>query len=366
MNDESIAAVRAWLGEQELDACLITQPHNRSYLSGWLEDDPEAAWLLVSRELCLLITTTLYREVAEKEAPGCQVLVPERREFAEAVAAQARQYGWQRIGFEAEALSYGYYARLSHRGEGQFTLQPLEGTIVDRLRQVKSGPELARLRKAVEITDETFAHLCRWLRPGLTEREVQWEIIRTMIALGADGPAFEPIVASGPNGSMPHARASGRPIEAGELITIDMGARYQGYCADMTRTVCLGEPREERMRTLYEAVLEAMRTCERGLRAGLSGRQADSLARDVLAGYGLAEYYIHSTGHGVGLEVHEGPMLSQRAPEDALLPAGAVVTVEPGVYIPGWGGLRLEDSVLVLEERAEVLTRSPLDLIIPQ
>ncbi|MBX5449813.1 M24 family metallopeptidase [Thermogemmatispora sp.] len=366
MNEESIAAVRAWLREQELDACLITQPHNRSYLSSWLEDDAEAAWLLVSREQCLLITTPLYREVAEKEAAGCQVLVPERREFVEAVVAQARQGDWRRLGFEADALSYSYYAKLSHGGEGQFTLQPLASTIVDRLRQVKSGQELERVKKAVEITDETFAHLCRWLRPGLTEREVQWEIIRTMITLGADGPAFEPIVASGPNGSMPHARASGRSIEAGELITIDMGARYQGYCADMTRTVCLGEPREARMRLLYEAVLEAMRTCERGLHAGLSGRQADSLARDVLASYGLAEYYIHSTGHGVGLEVHEEPLLSQRAPEDALLPAGAVVTVEPGVYIPGWGGLRIEDSVLVLEDRAEVLTRSPLDLIIPQ
>ncbi|WP_376793651.1 M24 family metallopeptidase [Thermogemmatispora sp.] len=366
MKEESIAAVREWLRQQELDACLITQPHNRSYLSGWLEDEAEAAWLLVAQEQCLLITTTLYREVAEKEAVGCQVLVPERHDYAEAVAAQARQHGWKRLGFEAEALSYSAYARLCRNTEGYCALQPLEATIVGRLRQVKSAQELERLRKAVAITDETFAHLRTWLRPGLTEREVQWEIIRTMIALGADGPAFAPIVAAGPHGSMPHARASERPIEAGELITIDMGARYQGYCADMTRTVCLGEPREERMRTLYEAVLEAMRTCEQGLRAGLSGRQADSLARDVLARYGLAEYYIHSTGHGVGLEIHEGPMLSQRAPEDALLPAGAVVTVEPGVYLPGWSGLRIEDSVLVLEDGAEVLTRSPLDLIIPQ
>jgi Xaa-Pro aminopeptidase len=366
MKEESIAAVRAWLREEALDACLITQPYNRVYLSGWLESDPEAAWLLISQELCLLITSTLYREVAEREAAGCQVLVPERRDFAEAVAAQARQYGWQRLGFEASALSYSSYARLSRGGEGHYTLQPLESTIVDRLRQVKSAQELEQLRKAAAITDETFSRLRRWLRPGLSEREVQWEIIRTMIALGADGPAFEPIVAAGPNGSMPHARASERPIEAGELITIDMGARYHGYCADMTRTVCLGEPREVRMRTLYGAVLEAMRTCEQGLRAGLSGRQADSLARVVLERHGLAEYYIHSTGHGIGLEVHEEPLLSQRAPEDSHLPAGAVVTVEPGVYIPGWSGLRIEDSVLVLEDGAEVLTRSPLDLIIPQ
>jgi Xaa-Pro aminopeptidase len=163
---------------------------------------------------------------------------------------------------------------------------------------------------------------------------------------------------------MPHAVPGQRQIQRGELITIDMGARYKGYCADMTRTVCLGEPAEPRMRAVYETVLQAMKTCEHGLHAGMSGVEGDALARNVLAEAGLAEYYIHSTGHGVGLQIHESPSLSQRAPEEVKLLAGCVVTVEPGVYIPGWTGTRVEDCVLVKEDGVEVLTQSPTDLVI--
>jgi Xaa-Pro aminopeptidase len=185
-----------------------------------------------------------------------------------------------------------------------------------------------------------------------------------MVELGADGPAFTAVVASGPNGSMPHAVAGQRRIQRGELITIDMGARYHGYCADMTRTICLGEPAEARMREVYDAVLLAMRTCEQKLHPDISGRAADTLAREVLAKAGLAEYYVHGTGHGVGLQIHEEPRLSQRASEQEILPVGCVVTVEPGVYIPGWSGMRLEDCVLLKEDGAEVLTQSPTELVI--
>jgi Xaa-Pro aminopeptidase len=143
-----------------------------------------------------------------------------------------------------------------------------------------------------------------------------------------------------------------------------MGARYKGYCADMTRTICLGDPAEPRMQELYDTVLNAMKTCEAGLQAGMSGKEADALARKVLEAANLGEYYIHSTGHGVGLQVHEGPVLSMRAPEDVALPVGSVVTVEPGVYIPGWSGLRIEDCVLVKEGGHEVLTQSPTELVI--
>ena len=196
----------------------------------------------------------------------------------------------------------------------------------------------------------------------MTEKEVQWEVLRKMVELGADGAAFETIVASGPNGSMPHAHAGERRIQAGELITIDMGARYKGYCADMTRTICLGTPVDARAFEVYQAVLRAMKTCESGIHGGISGKDADALARESLED--LAEYYVHGTGHGVGLQIHEGPSLSQRAPEDMVLPIGSVVTVEPGVYIPGWGGVRIEDCALVTENGAEVLTKSPTVLVI--
>lgn len=367
MNQESINKVRAWMAEQGINAFLVTQPHNRTYLSGWSEDEPEAGMLLIGQHHQFLLTSPLYSEVTSREATGWEVVVPSppERDYTKIIVSLAQEHGWKKIGFEAEALSYATYAKYSQAGEGTFVLQPINDSYIGTLRLVKQPHEIELLRRAVAITDATFAHICQWIRPGMTEKEVEWEISRKMIELEADGPAFTTIVASGPNGSMPHAVASQRRIQCGELITIDMGARYKGYCADMTRTICLGEPAEARMREIYDAVLLAMRTCEQKLYAGLSGREADALARNVLAEAGLAEHFIHSTGHGVGLQVHEGPLLSQRAPEQVKLPVGCVVTVEPGVYITGWTGTRVEDCVLLKEDGVEVLTQSPTELVIP-
>lgn len=365
MNQARITQFRSWLQEQALDTCIITQAQNRSYLSGWMSDDTEShSMALVSQQGQWLLTNALYAEEAEKAASGWTIVVPEARDFAGAIARLAREQGWRKLGFESDAISYQLYDKIQTVGKDIYTLYPYDATSLERQRMVKEPGELALLKKAIAITDETFAHICEWIQVGMTEKEVQWEILRTMIALGADEPSFSTIVASGPNGSMPHARASQRAIRRGELITIDMGARYQGYCADMTRTICLGEPAEPRMYELYELVLRSMRACEAGLRAGISGKAADALARDVLAQAGVAEYYVHSTGHGVGLQIHEEPVLSERAPEDFLLPCGCVVTVEPGLYIPGWSGLRIEDCVLVQEHGAEVLTQSPTTLVL--
>lgn len=365
MNQDSINQVRTWLAEQGLDAFLVTQPQNRSYLSGWLNDDVEGAgMLLIGQQHQVLLTNPLYKEVAEQEATGWEVDVPPSREYAPAIARLAKEYAWSGIGFEAMALVYGVYETIRSAGEEIFTLHPCNDSIVNKLRLVKQPNELELLRRAAAITDETFTHICQWIQPGMTEKEIQLEVSNFMVSLGADGPAFETIVASGPNGSMPHAHASQRQIQRGEFITIDMGARYKSYCADMTRTICLGEPTEQRMVEVYDAVLNAMKTCEAGLHAGITGQAADALARSALEMQGLGEYYVHSTGHGVGLQVHEGPSLSQKAPEDMILPAGSVVTVEPGVYIPGWGGVRIEDFGLVTENGFEVFTQSPTRLVI--
>ncbi len=365
MSQETMQKLRTWMAEQGLDAFLVTQPQNRSYLSGWLNDDTEGAGLLlVGQQEQLLLTNPLYAEVAQKEASGWEVIVPVSRQYAPAVAAQVQKYGWKKVGFESAATSYADYEKLRKESNAIFELEPIEPDYIDRLRWIKQANEIDLLKRAIAITDETFAHICNWIQPDMTEKEIQWEILRVMIELGADGLAFETIVASGPNGSMPHAEASRRRIQRGELITIDMGARYHGYCADMTRTICLGEPAEDRMREVYDAVLNAMKTCEAGLRAGISGVAADALARNALEIAGLAEYYVHSTGHGVGLQIHEGPNLSQRAPEDVFLPAGCVVTVEPGVYIPGWSGARVEDCVLIKVDGVEVLTQSPTELVL--
>ncbi|QBD78407.1 aminopeptidase P family protein [Ktedonosporobacter rubrisoli] len=365
MSQESVTQLRRWIAEQGLDAFLVKHLQNRAYLCGWLnEDSEEGGALLLDQQHQILLTNALYAEVAGHEAKGWEIDTPPAREYAARIAELARTYGWKKIGFEADWLSYAEYEKLNQEGNGSYTLQPFVQSNIEELRQVKQPYELDLLKRAIAITDQTFAHVCDWIQPGLTEKEVQWEISRVMVSLGAEGPSFTTIVASGPNSSMPHAHASERQIQRGEFITIDMGARYKGYCADMTRTICLGEPAEPRMLEIYNAVLQAMKTCEQGLHAGISGRAADALARDVLAQKELAEYYVHSTGHGVGLQIHEAPSLSQRAPEDMLLPAGSVVTVEPGVYIPGWGGVRIEDCVALSEDGAEVLTQSPTALVI--
>lgn len=361
--------LRTWIAEQGLDAFIVSQPHNRSYLTGWFNEDTEGSgYALVGQQAQIVLTNPLYKEVAEREAAGWRVMVPEgeKREYAPTFATLAQEHGWKKIGFESRDMTYWEYEKLSSAADGACTLQPFEQSVVSELRQVKQGDELELLKRAIAITDETFKHLCEWIQPGMTEKEVQWEILRYMVSLGADEQAFESIVASGPNASMPHAHATERRIQRGEFITIDMGARYKGYCADMTRTICLGEPAELRMRELYDAVLKAMKTCEAGLHAGITGREGDALARNVLEQAGLLEYYVHGTGHGVGLQVHEGPGMSPRSPEDMVLPLGSVVTVEPGVYIPGWSGVRVEDCVLIKENGCEVLTQSPTELLVPR
>jgi Xaa-Pro aminopeptidase len=363
MKQDTISHLQKWINEQGLDAFLVFQPQNRSYLSGWFNDDTEGAGLLlVGEKQHIVLTNPLYKEIAEKEAIGWTVIVPLARGYAPAIAELAREYGWKLIGFESAAITYAEYEKLSDAGKDIFTLRSFEQSPVEQLRLVKQPQELELLKQAISITDQTFTHICDWIQPGLTEKEVQWEILRKMLELGADGTSFDSIVASGPNSSMPHAHAGERQIQAGELITIDMGARYKGYCADMTRTICLGEPADPRAYEVYQAVLRSMKTCESGIYGGISGKDADALARNSLED--LAEYYVHGTGHGVGLQIHEGPTLSPRASDDMQLPVGSVVTVEPGVYIPGWGGVRIEDCVLVTENGSEVLTKSPVELVI--
>src|SRR2546423_2380757 len=365
MSQDAINQLRTWIAEQGLDAFMVTQPQNRSYLSDWLNDDVEGAGLLlVGQQQQILLTNPLYKEVAGNDAQGWQVTIPPSYEYWAAIATTAQEHDWQKIGFESEALTYAEYEKIQGAGKGIFTLHPFEHSFVEKLRLIKQPHEIDLLKRAIAITDETFTHICSWIQAGMTEKEVAWEIMRCMVSQGADGQSFESIVASGPHGSMPHAHPSERRIQRGELITIDMGARYKGYCADMTRTICLGEPSEARMQEIYDAVLNAMKTCEAGLYAGIAGNAADALARNALNVAGLSEYFVHSTGHGVGLQTHEGPNLSPRSPDTMVLPAGTVVTVEPGVYIPGWRGVRIEDCVLVRENGVEVLTQSPTELVL--
>ncbi|HEY7357977.1 MAG TPA: aminopeptidase P family protein [Ktedonobacterales bacterium] len=359
---ERVERLRQRMADFQVDALMITQDVSRYYLSGFYAHDDGldiAGQLLVGSDRMLLVTDGRYTEQAAREAPGLP-LVLRQAGFGPILAETIRQQGWQRVGFQADWVSVATYQSMLAESKGAFELKALS-EVVEPLREFKDAEEISYIRQAQQITDETFAHLQGWLQPGLTEQEVAAEILRFMLARGAEGTSFPSIVASGPNAALPHATPTERKLERGEPITIDMGTRYHGYCSDMTRTFCLGEP-DAKLREVYDVVLRAQLACEEGLHAGITGQAADALARTVIEQAGYGEYYVHGTGHGVGLEIHESPRLS-RFHAEAPLGAGAVVTIEPGIYIPGWGGVRIEDMGVMTPTGVDILTQSPKVLV---
>ena len=347
--DEALGVLRAALAERGVDAMLVTYPANVRYLTGF--STPNDASVLVLPDRAVMFTDGRYTAQAAEEA-----LVPYEitQEVDDRVAALTEG---MRLGVEAEHVTLQRHARLTRRLREAPV--PLEGVVAAQ-RVVKRPAEVELLREAARITDAAFASVLGFVRAGVTEVEVAIELERSMRLAGADGPGFDTIVASGVRGAMPHGTASTKRIAAGELVTLDFGAAYRGYHADMTRTLAVGRVGDEERR-MYDAVLEAQELAVAAIAPGRSGRELDAVARDALARHGLADAFAHSLGHGTGLEVHESPRLSQRS-EDVLRP-GMVVTVEPGVYVPGFTGLRIEDLVLVTEDGHEVLSRSPKHLI---
>jgi Xaa-Pro aminopeptidase len=362
------------LRERQLDAFLVTNPENRRYLSGFTGHDSgadSAGALVITGGAVTLITDGRYTEQAEHECPGVRIV---RREgdFAPLAGQMLRELGVARVGFEAAHLTVALrddleaalveQARAAAHGQRPGLVATRR--VVEPLRAVKDADELAAIERAVAITDETFLYLCGYLQPGMTERQVAQEIERYMREHGAEGTAFDPHVASGPNAALPHATPTDRLLALGETIIIDMGARYAGYCSDMTRTICLGEPGDE-ARKVYDAVLAAQEACEAGLKPGLNGKQADALARDALTAAGYGVQFLHSLGHGLGLEIHEDPRLRRLGEEHVLAP-GMAITIEPGVYIAGWGGVRIEDTAIVTEDGSRVLTTAHKRLSLPR
>ena len=355
---QRVERLRERFAASDLDALLVSQPESRFYLSGYTGHDlpprDSAGYLLVTREHIYLLTDSRTTEQAGKECPDYEVLeygIAAR--FTQRLAELARAHGLRRIGFEAIHLPFQLHGTIGDMLRGNAELIATSN-LVDQLRIVKDEDELAKLRKSQEVLDACFAHVSRSLEPGMTERQVA-RMVEDYLREHADGPSFTSIIASGPNASMPHAVVSDREMQTGEPITIDIGALYQGYCTDMTRTVCLGRA-PDKLNEIYAIVLEAQEKTEAALRPGMTGQQADAIARDVIKEKGYGDFFGHGTGHGIGLEVHEPPSLSTRGPE--ILQPGMVFSVEPGIYLPGWGGVRIEDLVLMTENGAEVLSRS--------
>ncbi len=352
--EERVNRLREIMAEEELSALMVTSIINVRYLSGFTGS---SGYLLVTPEEYLLMTDSRYLKQAREEAPGCR-LVDHGEKRLDSLREELDRLGLDSLAFEAQHSSYAEYERYRD-GLEEISLTPVVG-LVERLRAKKDEQELHLLRKAVLLADKAFAHICSYIEPGLTEREVALELEFFIREAGAEGLAFPTIVASGPRGAMPHGRATDKRLEQGEMVTMDFGACYQGYNSDITRTLVLGEP-TEKQREVYSLVQRAQAAAKEGMQAGIPCQEADALARDIISDAGKGHYFRHSLGHGIGLQAHEAPRISSR--EDRVLEEGMVVTVEPGVYIPEWGGIRIEDMVLVCAEGVEVLTSAPRELI---
>ena len=350
-----LAAVRELLPSHEVDALLVSSPENRRYLSGFTATDPDWGMLLISPEAALLLTDFRYQSWAREEATECEVCLF-KVDLGESLGELLKGLKVRRLGFEASYLTCRQHHRLTQAvADAGLTVawQPLEG-LVEGLRQIKTETELAVMRRALTLTETVMRQVAGELAPGLTERQVAWEIEKRLREGGAEDMAFTPIVAAGPNSARPHHHPGDYPLANGEPIIIDMGAKIDGYCADMTRTFIIGAA-DEQFRKIYSLVRRAQARAEAGLKAGMDSLAGDALAREVIAAAGFGEAFGHSLGHGVGLAVHETPNLSPSEARRGVLPAGCVLTVEPGIYLAGWGGVRLEDMVLLHPEGAEVL-----------
>jgi Xaa-Pro aminopeptidase len=342
--------LRDTLSERQLDAILISQPDNRRYLSGFTGS---SGWLIISGERAVLVTDFRYFEQVEREAPTFELARIETK-FPDLLPGVLSDLGVRRLGFESQHVTVDQLHTWSQAVDGIEWI-PLKRT-VEKMRMVKDESEIDALRRSTALTDAAFAHMLEVVKPGMTEKEVAWEIEAYMRTHGASKVAFDLIVAAGPNGALPHARSSDRVIEAGEPIVIDIGCVLDGYCSDMTRTICLGSPNAKYLE-VWGIVLEAQEAAEAAMRAGISGVEADAVARDLITGAGYGQYFGHGLGHGVGLAIHESPGAS-RLSED-VLEAGMTITVEPGVYLPGEFGVRIEDLVVVKHEGVDVLTSTP-------
>ncbi|OUM96884.1 MAG: Xaa-Pro dipeptidase [Thermobacillus sp. ZCTH02-B1] len=345
-----ITALRAEMEKAGVEAMLVASGVNRRYLSGFTGT---SGALLFTPGGQYLLTDFRYMTQAPAQAPDYRVVehAPEMMDTVKELLAEA---GVKRLGFEERHVSYADWASWSKK-LAPVELVPLDG-LPEKLRVRKDEDEIAVIRQAAKLADAAYAHILHFARPGVTELDLAAELEAFMRKNGASGPTFDTIVASGERSALPHGVAGTRKLQPGEFVTFDFGALYQGYCSDLTRTIVVGEP-TDRHREIYGIVLEAQEHALANIRPGMTGREADALTRDVIARYGYGEFFGHGTGHGIGLEIHEAPRLSRHS--DAVLEPGMVVTVEPGIYIPGFGGVRIEDDVVITESGIEVLTSSP-------
>jgi Xaa-Pro aminopeptidase len=352
---ERQAALRAAIAAEGLDGLLVVHLANIRYLTGFTGS---AGLLLVHAEATVLVTDFRYEVQAPAEAGDAARVEVDQTSVWNRLGRVLGSLPQGAIGIEAHAMTVKDAERL-----GGLTRSRVVPTteLVERLRAAKSPEEVSAIRAAASLAQDALAEVLPTVRAGQTEREIGATLEAALRRRGSEWHPFPTIVASGPRSALPHARTSPRAVQRGEWLLLDFGAQVDGYCADLTRTVVVGARADERQRTVYDLVRCAQRRALEHLRPGMTGREGDALARDIIAGRGFGEAFGHSLGHGLGLEVHEAPRLASTA--EAVVPPHAVVTVEPGVYFPGWGGVRLEDDLYLGDEGPELLSDGRTELL---
>ena len=350
-------AITAQLDAYQLDALCITSQPGEYYAVGLKGEGV----VLVTRQGCHYFTDSRYIELAQNTVTNEDVtMVTPHQDHLALASLVLEHYGLKRVGIEEAYLTVERWQKMKIAFPADTELVPA-GKLLTELRSAKTEEELAVMQKAQDITDQVFAEICEFLHAGVTESEVAAQLTYLQMKHGAEGNSFPPIVASGANGSMPHAIPTAKPIQKGEFVTMDFGCIYQGYCSDMTRTVAIGQPSDE-MRRVYDAVLEAQLAGIAAAKAGVPGCDVHNAAWDVLKKYGYGDYFGHGFGHSLGIEIHESPNANRANTKP--LPAGAVLSAEPGVYLPGKFGVRTEDVIFLTETGNCILTHAPKHLII--
>lgn len=348
-----LTKLREKMQAESLEAFIVASPENRRYMSGFTGT---SALCVILLDKAYLLTDFRYIEQATSQAPEFEV-IDAGADLLKAIKGFVGMA--KRIGFEEDYMTYMDYLKLKD-AVSNAELVPKVSVIVG-LRAIKEPEELLKIRQAVKIADDAFAHILKYVELGQKEEEVALELEYVMRRAGASGGSFDFIVASGWRSAMPHGVASSKTIQQGDLLTLDFGAIYSGYCSDITRTIVFGEPDEKQLE-IYDLVLKANRAGIAAIKPGLKGKDVDAVSRRMIEDAGYGKNFGHGLGHAVGLAIHENPRFSPR--EEQVIEPGMVMTIEPGVYLPEWGGVRIEDMVVVTENGCEVLTQAPKEFII--
>lgn len=354
MTDKRIKRARSLLKKNRVDCLLVTEITHVRYLSGFSGSN---GMVVLVPSKAYFLTDFRYMVQAQKEVKNCTVIIADRELTSELPKLQLFS-GKIRVGVEGAYVSLKLQAKLKEllpKADFRST-----ENLIESLMLIKDSEEIRRIKKAVRISDQAFSEILDYLKPGAKEKDVALELEYIMRSSGADGSAFDIIVASGQRSSMPHGKASNRKLRKGDFVTIDFGAFFQGYASDITRTVVLGKA-TARQKEIYGVVLGAQKKACRSVKPGLACSRLDAVAREDIMKAGYGDNFGHGLGHGIGMVVHDQPVLNPRSSDT--LREGMVITIEPGIYIPNWGGVRIEDDVLVTSSGGQILSKSPKDLL---